>query len=266
MRSATQILIAAFLSTSVAGWSQEAAPPPAAKAKPKDAPASRPLARDKADDAPRVMTPEEIEARKKSPFLRPPGSEGDSRYDPEDLRDLPPWSHAGFFGITARGRFFVYVVDQSGSMIDEDRLVRATSELRRSVNALHPPQRFEVFFYNDVATTMPGGPTPREADQRNKDQLRNWLQLIDPDGGTSPRRAVLQGLGMRPDAVFLLSDGDFPEGTVEAIAAANSRKVPIHCVDLAGGLAGDALQRIARDSGGKYASRPGSLHGAGPGR
>ena len=104
-------------------------------------------------------------------------------------------------------------------MIDEDRLVRATIELRRSINALHRPQQFEVFFYNDVATTMPGGPTPREADQRNKDVTANWIQPIDPDGGTSPRPAVLQALGMRPDAVFLLSDGDFPEGTVEAIAS-----------------------------------------------
>lgn len=266
MRSATRFLVAAFLSLSgtVDGLAQEPARKPTAD--PKASPTPRPSPTRKADEAPRVRTPEEVEARKKSPFLRPPGSENDSHYDPEDLRDLPPWSHASFFGISARGRFFVYVLDQSGSMIDDERMTRATNELRRSVNALHPPQRFEVFFYNDVATTMPGGPTPREADQRSKDQLRNWLQLIDPDGGTSPKRAVLQALGMRPDAVFLLSDGDFPDGTVEAVAAANARKVPIHCVDLAGGLAGDALQRIARDSGGRYASRPGSLHDVGSGR
>jgi hypothetical protein len=67
--------------------------------------------------------------------------------------------------------------------------------------------------------------------------------------------------------VFLLSDGEFPDGTVEAVAAANARKIPIHCIDLAGGLAGDHLQRIARESGGRYASRPGNLQGGGvPGR
>jgi hypothetical protein len=60
----------------------------------------------------------------------------------------------------------------------------------------------------------------------------------------------------------LLSDGDYPKGTVEAIARANSRKIPIHCIDMTGGLAGDHLQRIARDSGGRYASRPGSLQAA----
>ena len=44
-----------------------------------------------------------------------------------------------------------------------------------------------------------------------------------------------------------------------AIAKLNPRQIPIHCVDLTGGQAGDHLQRIARDSGGQYASRPGSL-------
>ncbi|MEJ7637121.1 MAG: hypothetical protein WKF75_03800 [Singulisphaera sp.] len=63
-------------------------------------------------------------------------------------------------------------------------------------------------------------------------------------------------LALRPDAVFLLSDGEFPEGTVEAIARTNRRKVPIHCVDLTGGEAGDQLSRIARESGGQYAGRP----------
>jgi hypothetical protein len=221
---------------------------------PSRADAQRPPGR---DDAPSVRTPEEVEARKRSPFLRPPGGdESDGRYD-DDYLDLPPWNRASFFGIAARGRFFVFVLDQSGSMVDEGRIARATIELRRSVEALQDPQRFEVIFYNDEATAMPGGPIPRVADRRNKAMLRSWLGTIEPEGGTSPRRAVLQALALRPDAVFLLSDGDFPEGTVEDIADANPRKVPIHCIDMAGGLAGDALPRIAAASGGKYASRPG---------
>jgi hypothetical protein len=128
------------------------------------------------------------------------------------------------------------------------------------VFALQSPQRFEVIFYNDCATPMPGGPIPRPADQKSKDQLTAWLRLIDPDGGTDPRTAMGLALALRPDAVFLLSDGEFPAGTVEAIARLNPQKIPIHCVDLAGGQASDQLQRIARENGGQYASRPGSLH------
>src|SRR5271165_6763231 len=204
---------------------------------------------------PQVMSKAAAEAKRpRSSFLMPPAGSsgaGQDRYNLEstDWSEIPTWRQTSFFGLRARGQFFVFVVDQSGSMIDDDRLTRAKIELRRSVFALQPPQRFEVIFYNDQATPMPGGPLPRLADQRTKDQLTSWLHLIGPDGGTEPRSAVGQALALRPDAVFLLSDGEYPEGTVEAIARANPRKIPIHCVDLTGGQAGDHLQRIARDSG-----------------
>jgi hypothetical protein len=144
-------------------------------------------------------------------------------------------------------------------MIDEDRMPRATIELRRSVFALQEPQRFEVIFYNADSIPMPGGPIPRTADMRAKNLLLSWLRLIEPDGGTAPLVAMKQALALRPDAVFLLSDGAFPDGTAEEIAKLNEHKIPIHCVDLAGGLAGDHLQRIAAASGGRYASKPGDL-------
>jgi hypothetical protein len=150
----------------------------------------------------------------------------------------------------------VYVVDSSGSMIDEARLTRATIELRRSVMALQAPQRFEVIFYNHESNPMPGGPTPRSADLQSKNLLLSWLRLIEPDGGTDPRAAMRQALAMKPDAVFLLSDGAFPHGTVDEITNFNTRKVPIHCVDLTGGLEGDHLKRIAASNGGRYVPRP----------
>jgi hypothetical protein len=214
----------------------------------------------KPKDEPRVLTKAEVEARRNSPFLLRPGtSPGDppSKYDSDDASDDPPWRQAAFFGVRARGLFFVYVLDQSGSMVDDDRLTRATIELRRSVFALRSPQRFEVIFYNDEATAMPGGPIPRPADLHNKQLLTSWLRLIDPDGETDPRGAIQQALALRPDAVFLLSDGEFPEKTAATIAQANPHKVPIHCIDLAGGAAqGSQLKQIARDSGGQYKSRP----------
>jgi hypothetical protein len=159
------------------------------------------------------------------------------------------------------GRFFVYVIDCSESMIEEDRFARATMEVRRSVLALQAPQQFEVIFYNEGSIPMPGGPQARPADAQNKGQLVSWLRLVDPDGGTDPRSALRQALSLRPEAVFLLSDGEFPAGTAETVARFNAQRIPIHCVDLSGGEGGDHLRRIARDSGGKYASRPGSLQG-----
>jgi len=185
--------------------------------------------------------------------LLPPG--GDSYGEAIDWEAIPPWRQTSFFGIRAKGQLFIYVVDCSGSMIDEDRLFRAKSELRRSVGRLQSPQRFKVIFYNDRPIPMPGD-LPRSADLHSKGLLSQWLRLIEPDGKTDPRGAMALALALRPNAVFLLSDGEFPEGTVEDIARKNRRKVPIHCIDLTGGEAGDQLRRIAQDSGGQYARRP----------
>ena len=208
-------------------------------------------ARKDRDAEPRIVP--ESASSAGSEFLRPPGSDRLGPSTSDDL-EVPPWRQTTFFGIRARGQLFIYVVDCSGSMIDDDRLIRAKRELRRSVWSLQPPQRFEVIFYNDRSIPMLGDP-PRPADLTSKDQLNTWLRLIEPDGETDPRSALALALSLRPDAVFLLSDGEFPKGTVEAIARLNPRTIPIHCVDLSG-TGGDHLQRIARDSGGKYVFRP----------
>jgi hypothetical protein len=202
------------------------------------------------DDGPRVT------AQGAADLLRPPG---ESRYGSgaPDWRTVPPWRQTSFFGIRAEGQFFAYVVDCSGSMIDDNRLVRAKSELRRSVMSLQLPQRFQVIFYNDRPLPVLGG-LARSADLTSKGQMNQWLRLIEPDGETDPRGALAMALALRPDAIFLLSDGEFPQGTVESVAAKNRGKVtiPIHCIDLSGGEAGDQLSRIARESGGQYARRP----------
>ena len=177
------------------------------------------------------------------------------RYDGEpDWAQIPPWRQASFFGIRAQGQLFLYVVDCSGSMVDEDRLDRAKAELRRSIGSLQSPQRFKVIFYNDRPVPMPGD-LPKSADYPSKAQLNSWLHLVQAEGPTDPRGSLSMALAMRPDAVFLLSDGAFPDGTVESVAKLNPKKVPIHCVDLANGAAGDGLRKIAAESGGQYVAR-----------
>ncbi len=231
--------------------SQAAAPAskPAAKS-PEPAPKSK-MSR---TDGPTISLPSK---KPRSEFLSLPGSGPVDRYgpDPVDWAALPPWRKTEFFGIRVEGRFFIYVLDCSGSMAFENRMARAKSALRASVGRLQAPQRFRVIFYNDLPIPMPGE-VAQPADVDAKDQLARWLRLIEPEGQTDPRPALQQAIGLRPDAIFLLSDGEFPEGTVESIARKNVRKIPIHCVDLSAGEAGDQLKRIAAQSGGSYAARP----------
>jgi hypothetical protein len=235
------MLTLALLAAALSGVARAQPPAPSTEAKAR----SKPLVVE-----PRVTS----KAAAASDLLRPPGS---SRYDPNaiDWREVPPWRQTSFFGIRAQGQVFIYVVDCSGSMLDDDRLIRAKLEIRRSIERLQYPQRFHIIFYNDRPIPMLGD-LPRAADLGAKSQMNQWLRLIQADGGTDPRGAMALALSLRPDAVFLLSDGEFPEGTVESIARKNLRKVPIHCIDLSGGLAGDQLVRIARDRGGQYAARP----------
>jgi len=240
-------LIAGLIAATVGGaaFGQGPATPAApggSAAKARVKPRPRPV-----DDGPVVMSSEALDKARGRP------SEAD-RYGEPDWREVPPWRQASFFGLRAQGQVFVFVVDCSGSMADADRLDRAKAELLRSVRALQAPQRFKVIFYNDRPVPMPGE-LPKSADLASKVQLGRWLDYVEPGGGTDPRSALSMALALRPDAVFLLSDGAFPEGTARDIARGNPKKVPIHCVDLAGGAGGDDLRAIARDSGGQYAAR-----------
>lgn len=229
------------------------APKSEAKAEPKPAPTPPPKPRP--DDEPKVLTAEESARRAKGSIFT--GEPAGDRYGATvPWAELPAWRRASFYGVRSAAQTVVFVVDCSGSMADDGRLERAKIELRRAVSGLQFPQRFTVIFYDDEPIPMPGLGL-KSVDTAAKDQFVAWLRLIQPDGGTDPRVAIRMAIGLNPDAIYLLSDGAFPDGTVEDVAAGNRKKrVPIHCIDLAGGSAGDHLRRIARDSGGQYAPRP----------
>jgi von Willebrand factor type A domain len=258
-----RVVLILLVSSTVA--SAQTPPPPPTPETPKDEAKSAPKSKDAppatpkpaskpgssrsrpGDDEPIVMSSEAMAKAR--------GKLDKDRYGAEpDWSEIPVWRQTSFFGIRAEGQLFIYVVDCSGSMDDEDRLDRAKSELRRSVNALQSPQRFKVIFYNNRPVPMPGE-LPKPADYPSKAQLSRWLTLIEAEGATDPRSSLSLALAMKPDAVFLLSDGAFPEGTPEAVAKLNPKKVPIHCIDLANGAAGDGLRKIASESGGQYAAR-----------
>ncbi|MEW4568124.1 VWA domain-containing protein [Tautonia sp. JC769] len=247
----------ALVPPSLADGSKPSDDPPSPSTSRPDADDPKPEAADdpKPDPAPRRVGPTVRSANALADQRR--GSPGDPYDGSIDWRSIPAWQQTSFFGIRAKGSFFVFVVDCSGSMDDDSRIDRARQELRRCINGLRYPQRFLVIFFNERSIPMAGG-IPQSADTKGKRAATAWLNTIAPEGGTDPRASMKLALGLRPDAVFLLTDGEFPGGTDTTILTRNTDRTPIHCIDLGGGRGSAQLRAIADDSGGRYLSRTAS--------
>ncbi|MEO1526793.1 MAG: hypothetical protein AAFX06_15260 [Planctomycetota bacterium] len=175
-----------------------------------------------------------------------------------------------FFGISAEGHEFVYILDRSSSMRGS-RYQRAASELIRSVSELSEQQSFYVFLFSKNTVRLFGTraePACVPATEENKERLRRWLGKTAPDGNTDPRDALYQALKLQPSAVFMLSDGEFTEDAPVRIAGSltgsshelvgnlaqlSSRGLaPIHTVAYEDPKSKVNLQRLATLTGGTF--------------
>jgi hypothetical protein len=158
---------------------------------------------------------------------------------------------ASFFGLEARGKDFVYVVDISGSMSGE-KFSAAKSELIASLSRLRRNMRFLVIFYNQGFTMMPGGRMLKASDA-SKRSIYTWINHFPAGGGTDPTAAMQAALRLEPDAIWLLSDGIFADAAALAIRAANPRaRVQVHTVAFFDNEGEPILRRIAEANRGNY--------------
>jgi hypothetical protein len=121
-----------------------------------------------------------------------------------------------FCGVEGGGNHFVYLVDCSKSMGTAFESARA--ELLHSIEALSSQQRFYVIFFDAspdyMRVSQPDVDDPQSvlATAENKQALRSWAASIKMDSGEAPYRPLEFALQLRPDVIFLLSDGEFPAG------------------------------------------------------
>ena len=179
--------------------------------------------------------------------------------DNQDLGDitLTPLASADastvrFFGIETQARSIGFVVDCSGSM-GHGRMEGAKAELIESVLQLTPAQRFYVTFFSD--REFPMSEPPRDlipASLPEKTRLFQWMGGIQAAGGTNPEPGLVLTAEMKPEAIFLLSDGVFEPlrpSTFELLAA---EQIVVHTIAFEDPSGAATLQQIAEQTGGTY--------------
>ena len=172
----------------------------------------------------------------------------------ENLKMLhaKPEEGVSFFGTVSRGNKFVFIIDKSGSM-SGNRLAAAKKELCSTLKGLKPTDKFMIYFFSDAAQAMPAramlAGTPK-----NIQWATDWVRGRSVDGGTNPTQALSWCFNLRPDTVWLLTDGQFADGpALDAIAAGNRQlKARINTLAFHDKAGANILQRIARENDGTY--------------
>lgn len=157
-----------------------------------------------------------------------------------------------FFGVKSKGRKFVYIVDCSGSMFGQP-FQKACYELSESITRLKPNQSMYVFFFDDIAYPMLGNERQlMKATPANVKKVQEWINQVHGGGGTNPREAILDALELRPDVIYLLTDGAFDPGVVDEVRQRNKYKVVINTIGFMNRGGEPLLQKIAKENRGDY--------------
>ena len=121
-------------------------------------------------------------------------------------------AHVSLFGVKAEGAKFVYVLDRSGST-EGKLLAAAKAEILASIEKIDDVHQFQLVVYNERPKAFnPAGPNGQLAfgNDSNRAAVKKFLDSFEADGGTDHVAGMSMNIRMRPDVIFLLTDGDKP--------------------------------------------------------
>jgi len=131
----------------------------------------------------------------------------------------------------------VFVLDTSGSMLDNDKIGQARSALEFCVKALREDDRFNIItFATDV---RPFKKSLQEVTPATREEALKWIKDIEARGGTNIDEALQTALGMvdsaskRPFMVVFMTDGiptmgeQVPEKILAKVSDKNTTNVRI---------------------------------------
>lgn len=168
-----------------------------------------------------------------------------------------------FFDAVDSGKRFVFVLDSSGSMAAPQGapIRKARSELIASLQSLTHDQQFQIIFYNTETRAMKHRGKSAEllyATDINRTLARQFIQSVDPDGGTAHTPALKRALSFQPDVIFFLTDAKHPQlsgADLNEIRVLNKGRAKIHCIEFGEGFPvkeGNSLDKLARQNRGSY--------------
>ncbi len=161
---------------------------------------------------------------------------------------------AGIWDLRIRANKIVYVVDFSGSIIIAVDALK--SELKRSIGRLKPSQSFDVIiFYSEFEGPKMDifKPKLEPATEDVRREFFTWIDRRAPRGDTYPVQAVKRALSLKPEAIFLFSDGRFsdPDRDEAEINESNrTTRAKIYCLVFDEIYLGDVSALTPKDNDG----------------
>jgi hypothetical protein len=145
----------------------------------------------------------------------------------------------------------VYVIDRSGSMTDSMYIVK--NELRRAIDGLYPTEKFHVLFYSTGPAVGLPSTQLLPAIPNNKRHACEFIDQIYPVGETDPSDALRQAFRMKPQLIWLLTDGEFKREIADLIDQLNPRgEVQVNTICFMYSIGEELCPEIARRTGGQY--------------
>jgi secreted protein with Ig-like and vWFA domain len=91
-----------------------------------------------------------------------------------------------------------------------------------------------------------------KATSSNVAKIETWVKQFQGGGGTMPENSLLAALKLKPDAIYLLTDGQFDPAVVDTVTKENKKKVVINTIGFMYPAAEPLLKKLADENKGKY--------------
>jgi hypothetical protein len=174
-------------------------------------------------------------------------------------------SGTSMFGVQAKGKRFVYVIDRSSSM--DVTLAAAKGELLASIQRLDGNQEFQVVFFNQKPQALqPKKEKMFRGTEADRLAVTRQLEAINADGGTARVEALEKAFSFEPDVVYFLTDVNVPmsPSELDRTRRLNRTRAQVHCIEFGEGpevkeppgkTPTNFLRKLALLTGGVYVYR-----------